>query len=280
MQKSKMQKPKMQKPLRKLACVSLAALSLLPLSVSPAIASVVGVPVPRGTQVGQTLRWNGTSWVISGMFADDTTAYVPNQFSVGNNNPNRILGGGPTVVVSGTQGTGINVRDNGGGFAAFLASGSYEGDMILQHTGAPSNQKTFYFRVRNSVFDIINLTDSFGIGNYCYSTRYDGRSTWGLGAANVSTFPGVVTVGSNSNAAPNLYLSAASGQTQNVVEVHNSANALLLSVSPAGAVNAAGYQAGGTAGYTGNIPSTAQNTHYRGGLVIGYTAADGSTVGQ
>lgn len=29
-----------------------------------------------------------------------------------------------------------------------------------------------------------------------------------------------------------------------------------------------------------NIPSTAQSTHVKGGIIVGFTAADGSTVGQ
>jgi len=72
--------------LRKLVCASLAALSLLPLSLAPALATSVGQPVPRGTAPGQTLVWNGTSYVIGALLyagAGQTNLSLPPGYTLG-----------------------------------------------------------------------------------------------------------------------------------------------------------------------------------------------------
>jgi hypothetical protein len=86
------------------------------------------------------------------------------------------------------------------GYTAYVAKGSAEADLILQHTNAPAGSQAFYFRVKNGAFDVINLSDNLGaINNYVVSWRANGRMAVGFGAGNESetNFQAVLNVGGN-----------------------------------------------------------------------------------
>jgi hypothetical protein len=84
------------------------------------------------------------------------------------------------------------------GYTAFVAKGSAEADLILQHTNAPAGAQAFYFRVKNGAFDVINLSDGLNaINNYVVSWRANGRMAVGFGAGNESekNFQAALNVG-------------------------------------------------------------------------------------
>ena len=148
----------------------------------------------------------------------DATGYITTAtcLTVGANPPTPIIGGSQVAIQAKLASTALLAAqvENTQGTAAFIARGSYEGDLILSHSGAPSGQQNFYFRVRNGVFSIITLSDNFtAIGNFCYSTRATGQLAAGFGSANESSFLGVLALGSNGNTAVNLVTQASSGQT-------------------------------------------------------------------
>lgn len=127
------------------------------------------------------------------------------------------------------------IESGGGGGAALVVKSPDEADLILQCTGATAGQRSFYFRVKDGKFDIINLADNLGgINNYCYSTRYDGRISIGFGSGNTSTFPGTISIGSNGDASPNLVVRKSLGQASNLTEWQSDTGTVVASVSATG----------------------------------------------
>ncbi len=299
--------------LRKLICVWVAALSLLPLSLSPALASAVGQPVPKGTSVGQTLRWNGTSWVFGGLLDTGTgTVYVGNGAT--NTSPaNGVIQA--TGVAGGQNAAGGNLILSGGASSGYYSGG----DIIFMVADSNQNQtvNTPYEALRISSgtrsvafktgfsltpagYSAWSVTSNYNNLYFSYGSSFNpaltlsssavimpGR-TLGVNVPDGQNPAGQLDVRIGSSGVTGQIIKEAAGQSADALNINTSVGSggNVLRVTAAGAltaastVNASGYQAGGTAGYTGNIPSTAQNTHYRGGLVIGYTASDGSTVGQ
>ena len=125
--------------------------------------------------------------------------------------------GASQIYASNTSTASMTLISTGGaGAAGYIAKGTQEADLILQCSGAASGQQAFYYRVKNGVFSVINLSDNLSsINNYVTAWRYDGRFSVentafpafdalvkiGAGTATAGTAPLKFTAGTNNTTA-------------------------------------------------------------------------------
>ena len=214
-----------------------------------------------------------TSPNTSGITASGKNTYLPASytFSVGGTGD----GSAGYFAPSGISQAGVTIRTpagyTGNDFQAFDAAGT------LRTSLNSAGIQNWYLLSGNSVsgqiaygmpndnpgilfFTGTNGSNRFNIANYGTSFRLYYQSDSSSGATGLTIASGG-KVGVN-NTSPSVALDI-NGTTRSAI------------------VNATTkYQANGTDGYTGNIPMTALNTHVKGGIIVGYTAADGTTVGQ
>ena len=286
-------------------CPLILCLSLL----SPTFADQkAGQRVPAGTSAGQYLVWSLTAnagfggWVpYTSLLQADMTGLASGQVSVGGSpDPGSRLSVNPTgagenglsvtmpssstgYILQGYGTGGVlrtvltpngtqtwNVRGGGGEDGAIVYGTPNDYTGIIFYTGSSYNLNRFNIANAGSTFRFYYQSDSsFGaIGlTIAAGGRVGINNTSPASALDVTT-PSSSTVG--------RIIRLASGQTADAEQVLSSTNAKLWSVDKTGAPGAVG----GLTPYTGTIPPSNTGIHVRGGIVVGYTAADGSTVGN
>lgn len=221
-----------------------------------------GTRVPTGTSAGQTLVWNTSGWTIAPVVynGNNLTVPVPYTLGVGGPSPGAAVYVAPSsttqdalsiALPAGATGQAIYVKNSAG--KKIFSVGS-DGTMTFPG-GAPDGDIGFRFNAPG-------LTPTFNSG--------------ALGLGITSQFVTTLLVTS--------YLTGGfqiSGDNNvQLFYMDGGGNLTVKTSMTSPTINATTkFQAGGTDGYTGNIPSTAQSTHVKFGIIVGFTAADGSTVG-
>lgn len=219
-----------------------------------------GTRVPVGTSAGQTLVWNASGWTIAPVVYNGNNLTLPAPYTLG-------VGGvsdGSAVYVapSGAAQTAVKILVPAGSTAnAFQVSNTAQPDAftvaasgIISFPGSDSNNNPGFH------FNSVGKTDNFG-------------RNLGLGlGTDYAVTASIADFGRG-------WVISSIGVIESSTDGSGNTFSRLSTTSPT--INATTkFQAGGTDGYTGNIPSTAQSTHVKGGIIVGFTAADGSTVGQ